>query len=149
MFVGVSKSGCGNAQIFCLSFHFYLNNNVSKSHFENVIYDSRVTGPNILCKVFVISHYQSLNYDHPEVYHAYSRQIESGNARKYVWCMCGVCVGVSGNMDVSGSRCGKVRIFRCFFRLIHLYICNHSQASHFENYESVCYVNMATAIHIN
>ena len=83
------------------------------------------------------------NYGHPEVYQAYSKQIKTGKARKWVWCMCG-CVR---KMGVPGSECGKVLIFNSHFQF--LYMQPYFQTSHSKNDESVCYANVATTIHIN
>ena len=76
----------------------------------------------------------------------FTRPIEGKSKVVRLGSRCGVCRCVK--MGVPGSECGKVLIFTVIFGS-YLYMQPHFQTSHFENYESMCYANMATAIHIN
>ena len=97
VFVGVSGSGCGNAQTICFIFQSYLHDHVSRCHIlktcnlSSVCYSPSYTlqtlhnTPSCMC-----FKYKSKSWS-CEVSRACSKKIESGKAKKRVWCMCG-CV---------------------------------------------------------
>ena len=95
--------------------------------------------------LYIFWTYLSQNYDHLK----YTRPVTGKSKVVSQESRCGVCVGVSRNTNGCVRKwVERMIVCPCLFSS-YMYMQPCFQTSHFENYPSAWYANVATAIHIN